>query len=92
MIYSRASRRWITHGCSGCGTSSPRSIASGIKVYLRRPAEDLPLVKRICDEAFGPMRRIAYLHADVCRAELLVEIEGVVVLDSGLHAEAPWFR
>jgi FkbO/Hyg5 family chorismatase len=73
------------------GSATPHDL-SGIKVYLRRPDEDLPLVKRICDEAFGPMRRIAYLHADVCRAELLVEIEGVVVPDSGSHAEAPWFR
>jgi hypothetical protein len=36
------------------------------------------VVKRVCDEAFGRLRRVAYLRADVCRAELLIEIEGVV--------------
>jgi chorismatase len=50
---------------------------STIRVYVRRP-EDVPVVKRVCDEAFGRLRRVAYLRADVCRAELLIEIEGVV--------------
>jgi FkbO/Hyg5 family chorismatase len=62
------------HGVAA--SASPRDLST-IKVYVRRP-EDLPVVKRVCDEAFGPIRRVAYLRADVCRAELLIEIEGVV--------------
>lgn len=48
-----------------------------IKVYIRR-REDIPVVRRICDEAFSPSAEIAFLNVDICRADLLVEIEGIV--------------
>jgi enamine deaminase RidA (YjgF/YER057c/UK114 family) len=50
------------------------------KVFIRRAA-DLPTVRRELEAAAGPAARAIYLHADVCRADLLVEIEA-----SGGHA------
>ena len=47
-------------------------------LYLRR-AEDLNVVRAVFEQRVGPQSRAAaqavYLQADVCRAELLVEIE-----------------
>lgn len=44
------------------------------KVYVRRP-EDLPIIQRAMAGKIGRDTRAVYLHADVCREELLVEIE-----------------
>src|SRR6185369_1184800 len=46
-----------------------------IRVYLKRP-EDFAECKAICEKRFGSVPAI-YAVADVCRQELLVEIEGV---------------
>ncbi|HEY0819678.1 MAG TPA: hypothetical protein VGD46_12925 [Rhizobacter sp.] len=47
-------------------------------VYVRQAA-DLPVVREVFERAVGPAslaaREAVYLHADICRAELLVEIE-----------------
>jgi hypothetical protein len=45
-------------------------------VYVRRPA-DLPVVRRIFEGAVGARAasNAVFLQADICRAELLVEIE-----------------
>jgi chorismate lyase/3-hydroxybenzoate synthase len=47
-------------------------------VYVRRPA-DAPLVRRQLEEALGAgsrfMRHAVFLEADICRSDLLVEIE-----------------
>ncbi|MFI6099467.1 FkbO/Hyg5 family chorismatase [Lentzea sp. NPDC051213] len=48
-----------------------------IKVYVRHRA-DIPAVRKMCEQRFSPNARIQYLNVDVCRADLLVEIEGVV--------------
>lgn len=48
-----------------------------LKVYLKYP-EHLPLVRDQIIEAFGNMNQIVYFQADVCRADLLLEIEGMV--------------
>lgn len=47
-----------------------------IKVYIRH-WKDYPLVKKICEEKFGE-KDIIYLQCDICRKDLLVEIEAVV--------------
>lgn len=53
-------------------------------VYVRHPA-DMPRVRELLAQAFGPdaptVRRALYLEADICRQDLLVEIEA--------HAVAP---
>jgi enamine deaminase RidA (YjgF/YER057c/UK114 family) len=46
-----------------------------IRVYLKR-LEDFPRCKAICESRFGRAPAI-YAVADICRPELLVEIEGV---------------
>ncbi|MBW4720310.1 FkbO/Hyg5 family chorismatase [Saccharothrix obliqua] len=48
-----------------------------IKVYVRR-ARDLDAVRARCARAFGLGAEVAFVVADICRRELLVEIEGVV--------------
>ena len=56
---------------------SPSSAAGEgllLKAYLRRP-DDLPAVAGALARNFGNAD-VIYLQADVCRAELLVEIEG----------------
>jgi chorismate lyase / 3-hydroxybenzoate synthase len=47
-----------------------------IKVYYRR-ATDLPAVMTLAARAFHADANIRYLKVDVCRADLLVEIEGI---------------
>jgi enamine deaminase RidA (YjgF/YER057c/UK114 family) len=61
------------HGVKNAGAEL--SHLAKIRVYLKR-AEDFAACKAICDRRFGPVPAI-YAVADVCRPELLVEIEGV---------------
>lgn len=44
------------------------------KVYVRRPA-DVPAIDAELRRALGPDGRILYLRADICRQDLLMEIE-----------------
>ena len=48
---------------------------SAVKVYIRHES-DFAAVKTLCERHFSS-RPIAYLHADICRSDLDVEIEGV---------------
>ena len=54
----------------------PRYALDGLKfkVYVRRP-RDLEAVQRALSASLRPTAPILYLQADVCREELLVEIE-----------------
>jgi chorismate lyase / 3-hydroxybenzoate synthase len=47
-----------------------------LKVYVRRPS-DLPAVEATLSESLRPATEVVYLQADVCREDLLVEIEAV---------------
>ena len=49
-----------------------------MKAYLRR-AEFLPIVRDALAQAFGPETDVVYLQADICRSNLLLEVEGVYV-------------
>jgi chorismate lyase / 3-hydroxybenzoate synthase len=49
-----------------------------IKVYVRH-REDMDTVRKMCAEVFAPDVAIMYLNVDICRADLLVEIEGIVM-------------
>jgi chorismate lyase / 3-hydroxybenzoate synthase len=53
------------------------------KVYVRRPS-DLPVIRAELARALEPTSRVIYLQADICRQDLLVEIEatGVCALQS----------
>ena len=50
--------------------------ASVLKAYVRR-ADDLPLVKDALTQAMGQRASVLYLQGDLCRSDLLVEIEGI---------------
>ncbi|MEK8174465.1 hypothetical protein NKH77_52030 [Streptomyces sp. M19] len=63
----------------GIPASDGLTALRNIKVYVRRP-EDIPTVRAMYQQVFSPAADVAYLNVDVCRADLLVEIEGVVIL------------
>ncbi|MDM0103685.1 hypothetical protein QTH97_01985 [Variovorax sp. J22R24] len=58
-------------------------------VYVRHVA-DAPLVRQVLEEALGPaahtVSHAVYLEADICRQDLLVEIEAHAVAGGALHA------
>jgi enamine deaminase RidA (YjgF/YER057c/UK114 family) len=68
-----SSENFAFHGIRGAGAEL-RDLAK-IRVYLKRP-EDYAKCKSICESRFGSVPAI-YAVADICRPELLVEIEGV---------------
>jgi enamine deaminase RidA (YjgF/YER057c/UK114 family) len=68
-----SSDNFASHGLKGAGASL-RDLAK-IRIYLKR-AGDLAKCRRICEHRFGSVPAI-YAVADICRPELLVEIEGV---------------
>lgn len=52
-----------------------------LKVYLRH-IEDLPRVRGKVQAEFGMACRAVYLHSNICRSDLLVEIEGAYFNDA----------
>lgn len=56
---------------------SLRSPGSFLKAYIRQP-EDYALVRETVSRRLGTDVNMIFLRADVCRQELLVEIEGVL--------------
>jgi enamine deaminase RidA (YjgF/YER057c/UK114 family) len=54
---------------------------SYLRAYVKRE-EDMPAVRSVCDAAYGRIPAL-YVRADVCREELLVEMEGVLVRTAG---------
>ena len=64
---------FAAHGVAGAGAEL-EDVAK-VRVYLKRP-EDLAKCHAICTRRFGTTPAI-YAVADVCRPELLVEIEGI---------------
>lgn len=51
---------------------------SSVRVYIKNPS-DIGVVKQICNKSF-PEVQVNYLIADICRDNLLVEIEGIAEL------------
>ena len=49
---------------------------TNVKVYVRHPA-DLQKIQSRVSEYFGDQAPVLYLHGDICRSDLLLEIEGV---------------
>jgi chorismate lyase / 3-hydroxybenzoate synthase len=54
-----------------------RRLSSVFKVYVRNP-DHLDSVRGILDDPLFASSRLLFLRADLCRKELLVEIEGLV--------------
>jgi enamine deaminase RidA (YjgF/YER057c/UK114 family) len=61
------------HGLAGAGAKL--TDLAKIRVYVKRQ-EDYEKCREVCQRRFGALPSI-YAQADVCRSELLVEIEGV---------------
>ena len=76
-------RRLIEHAAGGEGEALSR--LESVRVYCAREA-DLVGLADVVRAAFPHDPEIEYLRADICREELLVEIEGVASLD-GVGAE-----
>jgi len=68
-----AADNFAAHGLKGAGARL-QDLAK-IRVYLKR-REDLAKCRAICERRFGSVPAV-YAVADICRPELLVEIEGV---------------
>jgi enamine deaminase RidA (YjgF/YER057c/UK114 family) len=68
-----AQENFAVHGVPGVGASL-RDLAK-VRVYLKR-ATDFHRCRAICQRRFGAIPTV-YAVADICRPELLVEIEGV---------------
>ncbi len=64
-----------THGIKGDGNGRPLAY---LRAYVKR-RRDIPAVKRICRKDFGDVPA-HFVAADVCREDLLVELEGVAGL------------
>lgn len=60
------------------GLAGPTGLASmrQVRVYVREQA-DMPVVERMCRDAFPAGSELTFLNVDLCRRELLVEIEGI---------------
>ncbi len=61
------------HGLSSAGAEL--ADLAKVRVYVKR-IEDYPKCRSVCERRFGDVP-IIYALADICRPELLVEIEGV---------------
>lgn len=61
-------------GNAGQSAALGDSAGWGLKVYLHDPLAQ-PLVEPVLDAMFGAQAQRMYLHGEVCRADLLIEIE-----------------
>ena len=68
-----SAENFVFHGIKHSGAKL--SDLAKIRVYLKR-AEDFSQCRAVCEKRFGLVPAI-YAVADICRPELLVEIEGV---------------
>lgn len=64
---------FLQHGVPGTGATL--ADLAKVRVYVKRP-EDYQACREVCERRFGNIP-VIYAVADVCRPELLVEIEGV---------------
>jgi len=61
------------------GTSAARARWRSLRVYVVRP-DDLAVVRDCIEARYGPVPDIEFTQAELCRADLLVEIEGIAEL------------
>ncbi len=61
---------------SSSDSDGPAAGRTLLKVYVRH-AQDLARVREHIERVFGPDQQTVYLLSDICRADLLLEIEGI---------------
>ncbi len=59
------------------GAEACRQGGMQFKAYVRH-AQDIELIRECVEQEFGPGQHTVYLQSDICRGDLLLEIEGVV--------------
>lgn len=69
-----AKENFSLHGVEGAGATL-RDLAA-VRVYIKRP-EDFYKCRTVCEKKFSSGVPIIYTVADICRPELLVEIEAM---------------
>lgn len=60
----------------GSDLAASSAIARQFVVYVRRPSDLQAIQKRLDQDLLLPTDEVTYLKADICRRELLLEIEG----------------
>lgn len=66
----------LDEGERRCGVRFRFADCRALRVYVRDP-DELAAVRAVFDASGIPPQRIVYLHGEVCRRELAVELEGV---------------
>ena len=66
----------LDEGSARCGRQFAFEGCEALRVYLREPV-DLAEARAVIEASALPADRVVYLHGDVCRRELAVELEGV---------------
>jgi len=61
---------------SGIRTAPGLTVPAGLRIYVKNE-EDIPCVKAICGDLYGDVPAL-FVAADICRPDLLVEIEGML--------------
>ena len=61
------------------GQEGAKAYFTSLRVYIVRP-DDHAVVRGLIESRFGDVADIEFAQAEVCRADLLVEIEGVAAL------------
>ena len=61
------------------GTADAKARFTSLRVYIVRP-EDMGIVRQRIEARYGQLPDVEYAQAELCRADLLVEIEGVAEL------------
>ncbi|NEQ72322.1 MAG: hypothetical protein F6K23_04055 [Okeania sp. SIO2C9] len=59
------------------GLPDPMLYNRAFTIYLRHPS-DLPVVQQMVKKNFAAADRLIYLHSDICRSELDMEIEAII--------------
>jgi chorismate lyase/3-hydroxybenzoate synthase len=78
---TRESLRNIAAVIQAAGGSSVRPLTAlrDVRVHVAAP-EDTPAVKSILEESAPHLSTVEFVQAELCRKELLVEIEGTAIL------------
>ncbi len=66
-------------GGLGDDLASGRAVRRHFKVYLRHAADLAAVQAGLGRALFAPADHVTYLHADICRAALAIEIEATIV-------------
>ena len=59
------------------GLPDPMLYDRAFTIYLRHPS-DLQVVQQMVQNNFAASDRLIYLHSDICRADLDIEIEATI--------------